>query len=36
MFAAAERGLVNVLKRALKNNANVNAIQQDRVSYGLL
>ena len=36
MLAAAVRGLVDIVKRALKKNANVNAKEQDFVSYTLL
>ena len=36
LLAAAAKGLVDIVKEALKKNANVNAKDQDYVSYILL
>ena len=36
MLAAAVRGLVDIVEETLKKNANVNAKEQDYVSYTLL
>ena len=36
MLAAAVKGLVDIVKEALKMKANVNAKEQDYVSYTLL
>ena len=35
MLAAATEGLVDIVKKALKKNVNVNAKEQDGVSYTL-
>ena len=36
LLAAAARGLLDIVKESLKKNANVNAKDQDYVSYTLL
>ena len=36
MLAAATEGLVDMVKKALEKNVNVNAKEQDGVSYTLL
>ena len=36
MLAATEEGLLDIVKECLKKNANVNAKEEDGVSYILL